>query len=149
MGVSVSVSFGILFITLTFSLVTVWDAYDAKEGMIQEARDGYVERQRELLDTSFDILNSTYTAPQNRITLNATNNGTALIDMRYTDIYLNGTHYNNTYKVFSRGRGEIKNTDVWGPEETAELILENVLAAPPFRIKISAHNSVSKYTLVT
>ena len=149
MGVSVSAATGILFIVMIISYGVILQAQDDKDRVVEEARRDYIERNRELLDTTVYIINSKYWEdPENYMTLNMSNNGSAIVDLRYTDVYLNGTHYNNTYTVISSSNDTIDNTTILAPREIAYITID-FSAEPielPVRVKICCPNGVSIYT---
>jgi len=149
MGVSVSVATGIIFISIVVSLAVVWDAEDDKDKLVEEARQDYMNRQRELLDTYLVFLNVTYNGTLVNIT--AINNGSTIIDLRYTDVYLNGSHNDKILnKVSSPIKGDMLNTNIWAPRETANITV-NRTGNPvniPISVKLNCPNGISIYTTI-
>jgi len=149
MGVSVSVATGIIFISIIISLAVVWDAEDDKDKLVEEARQDYMERQRELLDTCLVFLNVTYNGTLINIT--AKNNGSTIIDLRYTDIYLNGSHNDKIVNhVSSPMRGNMANTNIWAPRETVNITVNRAGNPPniPISVKLSCPNGISIYYII-
>lgn len=152
MGVSVSAATGIIFVSVILSFSIIWEAEENKDRIIEEARKDNVERNREQLETSVFIMDSSYWgAPQNFVSANLSNNGSNVIDLRYTDVYLNGTHYNKTYTVRSPIGESIDNTYIWAPREITDITV-NFTALPlelPVRVKVCCPNGVSVYAIIT
>jgi len=151
MGISVSAAAGIIFITLIISFGIVWQAEDAKERIVEEARRDNIKRNREMLDTSVSFVNASYfDAPLNIVRINVTNNGSTVIDLRYTDVYLNGTHYNKTY-VVSTSMGQVmEDMNMWGPFDIVNITV-NFTTDPldlPVMVKLSCPNGISIYKTI-
>ncbi len=151
MGISVSMAAGVIFVTAIISFGIVWYAEDAKERVVEEARRDNVKRNRELLDTSVAFVNTSYfAAPSNIVSMNVSNNGSTVIDLRYTDVYLNGTHYNKTYIVSDPTGQAMTNTDIWGPMEIVNITVD-LTSAPldlPVKIKLCCPNGISIYETI-
>lgn len=140
MGISVSMAAGILFVTAIISFGIVWDAEDSKDRKVEEARQDYFQRNRELLDTLVSFINTTYNTSQNEMWINANNNGSTVIILDFVDIYIDGNYSSNkTYNVSGLS------TDVWTPQETVNITIGDILFLPT-RVKLSCSNGISAYT---
>jgi len=149
MGISVSASVGIIFISIMISSVMVWEAHDTKNEMVDGARDRNLERTSSLLCTSAAVGNVSYfLPPANRVNIIATNNGSTALDLRYTDIYLNGTHYNKTYTLYAFNNEQITNSYILGPNDWVNITVTDVSLTPPIHMKLSFHNGYSLYGFV-
>ena len=151
MGISVSVAVGIIFVTVIVSFGIVWQAEDTKDRMVEEARQDNHKRDREMLDTSVSFVNASYYgAPLNIVRMNVSNNGSTIIDLRYTDVYLNGTHYNKTYIVSGPTGPVMGDTYIWGPFDLVNVTV-NFTSAPlelPIMVKLSCPNGISIYETI-
>ncbi len=151
MGISVSAATAVIFITVLISLGIMWHAEDVKERMVEEARRDNIKRNQEMLDTSVSFVNASYfAAPSNIVSMNVSNNGSTVIDLRYTDVYLNGTHYNKTYIVSDITGQAMANTDILAPMEIVNITVD-ITSNPlnlPVKIKLCCPNGISIYKII-
>ncbi len=149
MGLGVTASAGIIFIALIISVASVWEAHDVKDEMVREARDGYLERQRSLLDTTLSFTDARhYPAPANVVNITIKNNGSNPLDLRFTDVYLNGLRYNNSYQVYSFAGNMMNKTYICSPGETANITIANAGIAKPIHIRVTVQNGYGRYTTI-
>ena len=138
MGVSVSAASAIIFISVLISLSILWDAYDNKDDMVDEARKKQIQRFRDVLDTRVSFVNITYDSVSDEVWINALNNGSGAFELDYVDIYVDGNHSGNV--SFDLGNSR----DIWFPLDTVNLTAGDIMYAPG-RIKLACPNGVSIY----
>lgn len=149
MGISVSASVGVLFISLIISSVVIWEAQDTKDGMVNGARDRNLYRMSDFLSTSVTLGHISHNQPPaNRVNITAINNGSTSLDMRYTDIYLNGSHYQKNFTLYDFNNVEIPNSYILGPNDRVNITINSVHLTPPIHVKLSFHNGFSLYSVI-
>ena len=134
MGVSVSAASAIIFISVIISLSILWDAYDNKDEMVDEARKMQVQRSRDVLDTRVNFVNITYDSASDELWINALNNGSGAFDLDHVDIYVDGN------VSFDLGNS----LDIWFPLDTINFTAGDIMYAPD-RVKLACPNGVSIY----
>jgi len=119
--------------------------------MVEEARRDNIKRNREMLDTYVSFVNASYfDAPLNIVRINVTNNGSTVIDLRYTDVYLNGTHYSKTYVVSTSTGQAMVDMDMWGPFDIVNITVDFTTdpLELPVMVKLCCPNGISIYKTI-
>ncbi len=141
MGVSVTASALIFFISFAICLQTVFVATQTYYEDIQEAQSVNADNAQISLQTALTLDTAVYNSTTKILILNATNSGSQTIRTDLMDILVDGElKTGNISKIESRG--------VLGgllyPATSIRITLTGI--ASPTRVKLSTHNGVSCYT---
>ncbi|HID43110.1 MAG TPA: hypothetical protein EYP30_04915 [Archaeoglobaceae archaeon] len=135
---SAAIASAILLVAMVISASIIFSTFSANYEMLKEAEITKNEIDYEQLHTTIDIKNVTYNSGV--IIINATNEGSTVIEADKIDVLINGEFY--TDNITSTSVDGV-NVTIWIPEETLRIEVSSTQI--PTRVKLVTHNGVSDY----
>jgi len=141
MGVSVTASALIFFISFAICLQMVFVATQTYYEDIQEAQLESAQNIEAQLHTNLVIDRAEYNSTTNVLTINASNTGSVTLDTHLLDVLVDG--YLKTGNI-SKLMNEGYEGGLWYPVTTISIRLSNIMS--PLRIKLCTGTGISCYT---
>ena len=141
MGISVSASALIFFISFAICLSMVFSATQAYFEDIQEAQSESAEDIQETLATATRMDNAKYNASTNVLLLNATNIGSITLDSELMDVVVDGVLATSSITKIETDGVE---GGLWYPASRLTVTLSGI--SSPSRVKLSTSSGLCCYT---
>ena len=141
MGVSVSASALIFFISFAICLSMVFTATQAYYEDIQEAQSASAQNIEKTINTAVRLDRAAYNGTTGILLVNATNTGSVTLDPNLIDLFVDGVL--KTGNITSLVSGGVEG-GMWYPAMTLTVSLKGI--SSPSRIKLSAPNGAGCYT---
>lgn len=135
---SAAIASAILLVAMVIAASMIFSTLSANYEMLKEAENTKNKIEYEQLHTTITIDNVTYSS--GTVVINATNEGSTVIETDKIDVLINGELY--TSNITSTSVDGV-NVTLWMPDEI--LRIEVSSAVSPSRVKLVAHNGVSDY----
>ena len=132
MGFSVSGATAVIFVGLLISTATLYPAVDHYAERRSEAMTVRNDRLLTRQNTAIEMVNATYNASTNRLTVSVQNTGSSTLAVSEIDLLVDGE-----YVLLSKADttvGDDSATDIWAPGEA--LTITTTEPTAPNRIKI-------------
>jgi len=135
---SAAIASAILLVAMVIAVSIIFSTLSANYEMLKEAENVKNKIEYEQLHTTINIENVTYNS--GTVIINATNEGSTVIETDKIDVLINGELY--TANITSTSVNGT-NVTIWIPEETLRIEVNS--AVSPSRVKLVTDNGVSDY----